>query len=107
MLGAQVTLPREIKSLKLHKGQVLITVIVLLALVGVGGWWSYQSGLLSQWLPAAEPVMAAAGEIVIEQVQPATSPANVAAPTANVQAAAQATSTADETTVVAATPPAA
>lgn len=79
MLGTQATLPREIKSFKPHKGQVWIIAIVLLALVGVGGWWSYQNGLLGQWLPAVAPVTAASGEIIIEQAQPAVLPAGQAA----------------------------
>lgn len=89
MLGTQATLPREIKSFKPHKGQVWIIAIVLLALVGVGGWWSYQNGLLGQWLPAVAPVTAASGEIIIEQAQPVALPVGQAAAQAAGQAADQ------------------
>jgi hypothetical protein len=68
---------------------VWIIAIVLLALVGVGGWWSYQNGLLGQWLPAVAPVTAASGEIIIEQAQPVALPVGQAAAQAAGQAADQ------------------
>jgi uncharacterized protein YraI len=97
MLGTQATLAREIKGFKLQRGQAWIIAVALLALVGVGGWWSYQNGLWSQWLPVAQPVTAASGEIVIEQMQAAALPAEQAENAAAVAAQTASTATAAAT----------
>lgn len=72
MLGAHATVGNSLKgsplaAVKLHKRQVWMVGLLLLALAG--GWWAVQSGALSGWLSPAAPVTAAAGQIVIEQAQ--------------------------------------
>ena len=74
MLGAHATLGSSLKgsrlgAVKLHKRQVLIVGVLLLAVVG--GWWAVQSGALGGWLSPATSVTAASGQIVIQQGTPA------------------------------------
>ena len=74
MLGAHATLGSSLKgsrleAVKLHKRQVLIVGVLLLAVVG--GWWAVQSGALGGWLSPATSVTAASGQIAIQQGTPA------------------------------------